>query len=397
MAEINDLTIVDASNTARFPENMAPSAVNNGARALEGIVARWHRDINGSKATTGSSNAYVFAANQTLSSYFDGLMITFDANHTNSGAATLNVDSVSADAIVWPDGTALSAGDIQSGAKCTVIHDGTNWQLLTVTQKPGTAAYVNTGAGATAVEVGAQDWTAVASATTTDIGAAATARVNVTGTTTITGLGTATAGLAREVRFDGALTLTYNATSLILPGNANITTAAGDTAKFVSEGSGNWRCLQYTKRSGAAVVTGFTGFSSIEKVVKTSDETVNNSTTFQDDDELLLSLAANETVYFDAWLRHNTGSTPDIKFDFTFPSGATFGWQVASVGSADEIAASGTGASITCSGGDEITILRGYVVNGANAGNIQLQWAQDTANVSDTKVLTSSILTGWRV
>ena len=29
-AEINDLETVDASNTARFPENMAPSAVNDG-------------------------------------------------------------------------------------------------------------------------------------------------------------------------------------------------------------------------------------------------------------------------------------------------------------------------------------------------------------------------------
>ena len=37
-----------------------------------------------------------------------------------------------------------------------------------------------------------------------------------------------------------ALTLTHNATSLILPGAANITTAAGDTGTAISLGSGNW-------------------------------------------------------------------------------------------------------------------------------------------------------------
>jgi len=94
----------------------------------------------------------------------------------------------------------------------------------------------------------------IASATTTDIGAATGNYVDITGTTTITGLGTITAGRYRAVQFDGALTLTHNASSLILPGGANITTAAGDTAGFVSLGSGNWKCLWYTKADGTAVV-----------------------------------------------------------------------------------------------------------------------------------------------
>jgi hypothetical protein len=47
------------------------------------------------------------------------------------------------------------------------------------------------------------------------------------------------------LRFSGALTLTYNATSLILPGAANITTAAGDTLEAVSLGSGNWVVTVY--------------------------------------------------------------------------------------------------------------------------------------------------------
>jgi hypothetical protein len=50
--------------------------------------------------------------------------------------------------------------------------------------------------------------------------------------------------------FAGALTFTHNATSLILPGAANITTAAGDVAWMESLGSGNWRCLVYMPAAG---------------------------------------------------------------------------------------------------------------------------------------------------
>jgi hypothetical protein len=105
----------------------------------------------------------------------------------------------------------------------------------------------------------------IASATTTDIGAAASQYLRVTGTTTITGLGTATAGTVRDVLFEGALTLTHNATSLILPGGTDITTAAGDTALFRSEGSGNWRCVRYQRAAGTALLGGVDGTTTITR------------------------------------------------------------------------------------------------------------------------------------
>jgi hypothetical protein len=80
----------------------------------------------------------------------------------------------------------------------------------------------------------------VASASTCDLGAAGSLFVTITGTTTITGLG-ANANLLRFVRFAGALTLTHNATSLILLGGASRTTAAGDCGVYASDASGNWR------------------------------------------------------------------------------------------------------------------------------------------------------------
>jgi len=96
----------------------------------------------------------------------------------------------------------------------------------------------------------------LASAATVNIGAATGEYLNITGTTTITAFGTVQAGTERTVQFTGALTLTHNATTLILPTAANITTTAGDVAVFRSEGSGNWRCISYTKTDGAALLGG---------------------------------------------------------------------------------------------------------------------------------------------
>ena len=86
----------------------------------------------------------------------------------------------------------------------------------------------------------------IASATTCDLGTKDATFLTVSGTTTITGLGTVSAGIYKFVRFSGALTLTHNATSLILLTAANRTTVAGDIGLYKSEGSGNWREYFYS-------------------------------------------------------------------------------------------------------------------------------------------------------
>lgn len=76
---------------------------------------------------------------------------------------------------------------------------------------------------------------------------------DITGTTTINAISARNAGLTILFRFDGALQLTHNSTSLDLPGGANITTVAGDIAQFISEGSGNWRCVSYMRNAGTPI------------------------------------------------------------------------------------------------------------------------------------------------
>lgn len=130
----------------------------------------------------------------------------------------------------------------------------------------------------------------IASATTTDIGAATGQFIDVTGTTTITGLGTIRAGVFRLVRFTGALILTHNGTSLLLPTAANITTVANDTAAFVSLGSGNWKCLWYQRYSGVPLLpfnAATAPAGTVLQVVNTQSGAVATGTTTVPDDDTI--------------------------------------------------------------------------------------------------------------
>ncbi len=87
---------------------------------------------------------------------------------------------------------------------------------------------------------------------TVDLGGLAALKVALTGSGTVTSFGTA-ANRVRFLRFTDAATLTHNAASLVLPGGANLVTAAGDTALAVSDAAGAWRVLTYTRASGKPV------------------------------------------------------------------------------------------------------------------------------------------------
>lgn len=94
----------------------------------------------------------------------------------------------------------------------------------------------------------------LASNATVAIGAAQSLNIAITGNSTITAFDTVDEGVARWVSFSGALKLTHNASTLALPGAADITTAAGDTALFKSLGGGNWKCMTYQRASGYVAV-----------------------------------------------------------------------------------------------------------------------------------------------
>lgn len=94
--------------------------------------------------------------------------------------------------------------------------------------------------------------TIIPSAATVDLNSCNGNLVHISGTTAITSFGTASqAGIRRIVIFDGALTLTYSAANLVIPGSANVTTVAGDTAEVVADSTSKWIVTNYTRRATA--------------------------------------------------------------------------------------------------------------------------------------------------
>ena len=130
------------------------------------------------------------------------------------------------------------------------------WSVTEASNQPDSTDSATIAGDLRAIQAGVREiysQNTIASAATTDLGSLDEGSLTISGTTTITALGTVSAGIIKKVVFSGILTLTHNATSLILPGTANITTAANDRAEFESLGSGNWRCNWYVKANGASV------------------------------------------------------------------------------------------------------------------------------------------------
>lgn len=126
---------------------------------------------------------------------------------------------------------------------------------------------------------------------------------------------------------------------------------------------------------------------------KTADETVNNSATFQNDDHMALSVVANAQYELYGEWRYNSGATPDIKFQWTFPTGLTMRWNIYGpvAGWTSFALTQADGAALD--GATDIAVqVGGIVLVGSTAGTLRVQWAQNTANASDTKVLTGSYI-----
>lgn len=254
----------DASNTAPVPngapEGWFPSDVNNVYRMGMGATKRFWDHLNVTETTGGTTTAYTLTYAVAPQQLWAGELFSFILDQTCGAAPTLNVNALGAKSLRRWNGSAwvaLAAGEIVADQVLIVYYNSTDTTYDIVggfkdaAFSGGTLTSTTTMSGAAFNEAVRVD---VASATTTDIGAAASNYVRITGTTTITGLGNpGTTSARREVVFAGALTLTHNATSLMLPTGANITTAAGDTAEFEHEGSGNWRCTDYQRASGLPV------------------------------------------------------------------------------------------------------------------------------------------------
>lgn len=130
MAEIQDLSGTDASNTGRWPENMTFSSVNDAGRADEGLLARWYKDTDFSITAGGSSNAFTVTTNRTIAALFNNMTLAFTANHSITGTATLNVNGLGAKTIKRFNGDPLASGDIISGQPVIVVYKSASTEFF---------------------------------------------------------------------------------------------------------------------------------------------------------------------------------------------------------------------------------------------------------------------------
>jgi hypothetical protein len=118
---------------------------------------------------------------------------------------------------------------------------------------------------------------------------------DVTGTTNFAAM-TVAADRQFTLQFDGALTMTHHATNLDLPGEANITTAAGDVAVFQSTGANTVQCINYTKADGTGVVSAAGGKVLQVVGVSTVTEVSSSSTTYADFTDMTASITPSNTA-----------------------------------------------------------------------------------------------------
>ena len=136
---------------------------------------------------------------------------------------------------------------------------------------------------------------------------------------------------------------------------------------------------------------------------RSADKIINNSNVLVDDGELLFAVGVNEIWQFYIFLLCISSAVADIKFAITVPAGGNayiishmqIGGTTGTVPMNPWFATQ----AITVDGNaaNRVAILQGLVINGANAGDVNLQWAQNVAEVSDTKVLLGSSLVAHRV
>lgn len=140
------------------------------------------------------------------------------------------------------------------------------------------------------------------------------------------------------------------------------------------------------------------GGQTFAKAVKAVDQTVNNSDVLQDDDDLKFTPTINKAYFGILFFYVNSASNADLKAALSLPSGATglwlgtnLVWQIAQTVTANVTTAKPLGTS----GSDQCLAVYFRIIMGATAGDVIFQWAQNTAQSSDTKILAGSSIVVW--
>lgn len=216
--------------------------------------------------------------------------------------------------------------------------------------------------------------------------------------------GTAQPGAAITVRVKstGTVASIYSDEVFTAKANPGTTDADGRFWCYAADGD-------YTVAAGDTSLGDVTFFAGIarEQILRKTDNLplVNNSTVHEDDSTLVFAVQAYETWEFRMHLLVSSNVATGFDFIFTIPAGATFTnkvwwlWDNVTLRASDssDLDVESTYAGAVAALASDPIILHGLIVNGATAGNVHLQYAQNVAAGFNTSVNNGSYLIARKV
>ena len=169
-------------------------------------------------ATVSGTDTLTGSLTPAIAAYATGNLFSFVAAATNTGATTINLNSLGAKSITKSGTTALVAGDIVSGQVYLIEYDGTRFQLI----NPSSVS------GVSSISFGS---TGLTPSTATG------GSITVAGTLAVANGGTGTAGTTANLTVDGTNSVGF----LNIPQNAqtgSYTMVLADSGKHIYHASG---------------------------------------------------------------------------------------------------------------------------------------------------------------
>jgi hypothetical protein len=210
-------------------------------------------------ATVSGTDTLTGSLTPAIAAYATGNLFSFVAAATNTGAATINLNSLGAKSITKAGSTALAAGDIVSGQIYLIEYDGTRFQLINPSTVSGVSSisFGSTGltpSTATTGAVSVAGTLAIANGGTgsTTLAGANIPVVNVANTFTGTQTFSGTSSVLATVLNDVAEVTTVSATAATGTINYDITTQA--VLYYTSNASANWT-VNFRGSSGTSLNT----------------------------------------------------------------------------------------------------------------------------------------------
>lgn len=268
-----------------------------------------------------------------------------------------------------------------------VNSDITNATIDLTTKVTGTLPVGNGGTGITSLGTG------VATALGINVGTAgAPVVLNGAGGTPSSITLTSGTGLPLTTGVTGTLPVANGGTGITSFGTG-VATAHGNAVN----GASGFVVLDGSSKLPAVDGSALTNLSGGDTYVyRTADATTKiSNTTFADDGVLQFSVAANSDYVFQFYI-YVTSTTGGFKYQFTGPASPTLLWHdgYTSPGGAHTLitafstAQNGFASNVN---GNQVTVT-GMLRNGANAGTVVLQWAQQTSDAAGTTVKAGSFL-----